>query len=66
VTPSEQINCGKIGFRCAARPKIENKNDDENEHEHDFSISEFGLKRSDSGPTSQGASTELAEVLRRG
>jgi len=25
VTPSEQISCGKIGFRCAARPK----NDDE-------------------------------------
>jgi hypothetical protein len=23
VTPSEQINCGKIDFRYAARPKIE-------------------------------------------
>jgi hypothetical protein len=41
VTPSEQINCGKIGFRCAARPKIENENEDEDER--DLSISEFGL-----------------------
>jgi hypothetical protein len=34
VTPGEQINCGKIGFRCRAKAQpVEHEHDDEHEHE---------------------------------
>ena len=40
VRPSGKIDYGKIGFRCAARAKIENENDDEDKDESP----EFGIQ----------------------
>jgi hypothetical protein len=36
VTPSEQINCRKIGFRCGAKAQqVEHEHEHDDEHEHE-------------------------------
>jgi hypothetical protein len=43
VTPSEQINCRKIGFRCGAKAQqVEHEHEHEHDDEHEHESPKFG------------------------